>query len=145
MTLLEKKVSLLPVVPINMQNYAQALIKGTNQNTNFYVNATIYSQLQINIISLSFTNGWPFSFTTGQIPQVITENIQQDFGYISAFSMANMVNLTTDIHIYLDSNLLLIFFVDTGNGLLGTFIGPGIIDLEGSGYTLNNVAGSWSS
>lgn len=139
MTLLGNTIPLLPVAPINMQTYAKALFNGSDQNTNFYANATIYSQLNINIISLNFTNSWPFSFTTGQLSQMITENIPHDFGYLSSYSITNMVRLTTKFHLYLDDNLLLIFFVDDGEALLGSFIAPGLIDYDENAYVLNNI------
>lgn len=145
MTLLGNTIPLIPVAPINMQTYAKALFNGSDQNTNFYANATIYSQLNINIISLNFTNSWPFSFTTGQLTQMIKENIPHDFGYLSSYSITNMVRLTTKFHLYLDDNLLLIFFVDDGEALLGSFIAPGLIDYDESAYVLNNIVGTWSS
>ena len=142
--LLKSKIPTLPASPINIQHYAQNILNTYNEDAVWFANATILAESNINIFSVNLTNSWPFEFARTQVIQFVDTGIEQDFGLITPLNQTNMVRLTTNITFYLDSDLLMIFFLDDGGAQLSNYLGPGLINNLSASYMRDKIPGSWS-
>ncbi|PLR47022.1 hypothetical protein [Chimaeribacter arupi] len=137
---LQQEIDSLP--PAIQANAKQLLNDGTN-GTTFYAIAKILAEKEVNDITITFSNNWPWVFSSDSAVQFIDENIYGDFGIIASTAIGTMVQLTTNITVYLDPNFLLIFFFDAALVQLGSYIGPGTTE-GNTALTQSSISGTWS-
>lgn len=127
-------------LPTDIQGYAKKLIADAGPRC-WFAQTQLISELKINEITTTFTNSWPFEFSSGPFASVTQAGFNGHFGLIAAYSMALLPQLTSQFTFYLSEDLLMIFYLDAGGAQIGSFISPGYPDIYGD--CGRNIPGSW--
>ncbi|WP_217550126.1 hypothetical protein [Pantoea sp. GbtcB22] len=131
-------------LPIEIQSYANGLINSPPTNSDMNAYAQILAESGMNGLTASFDTGWPYTTVTPKFSGILSETVERNYGFINAYGPINIVNLTTQLTVYLDQNVMMVFFQDEVGVVVGSFIAPGLITLQTGSRFMSGIKAKWS-